>query len=190
MQAMRRQCSFSPLPTGGLQFYTFFWNFTKVQAENDSYWQKKKFLLLAKCLKMYQFLSICIQSLQKVQIWPGKFFFSTKSIWVSKNAEFYADSKFVEMGLKKCSEKKLCAKNIGKKCKIRKTRNLHSFLLITFYRYIFANPFQRIRNQHKILRFLIPILIFWEKKISRSYLYFLQTLNANAQKLGHFREFC
>ena len=46
-----------------------------------------------------------------------------------KNAEFYADSKFVEMGLKQCSEKKLCAKNIGKKDKIRKTLNLHSFLL-------------------------------------------------------------
>jgi hypothetical protein len=35
-------------------------------------------------------------------------FFSLKiSIWVSKNAEFYADFKFVDADLKKCPQKKL-----------------------------------------------------------------------------------
>ncbi len=34
--------------------------------ENDRYWQKNNFLLLAKCLKMYSLFRICILRIQKV----------------------------------------------------------------------------------------------------------------------------
>ncbi len=60
-----------------------------------------------------------------------------------------------------------------------------------FFRHVFANNFflvhffklfQRIRNQREILRFLTPFSIISKKKILRSYLYFFQTLTANAQE--------
>jgi hypothetical protein len=35
-----------------------------------------------------------------------------KSIWVFKNAEFYADFEFVDRDSKKCFEKKFYAKNL------------------------------------------------------------------------------
>jgi hypothetical protein len=38
-----------------------------------------------------------------------------------------------------------------------------TFLLITFYWCFFSKLFQRIRNQREILRFIIPILNFWQK---------------------------
>ena len=44
------------------------------------------------------------------------------------------------------------------------TQNSHSFLALAFFRGICLNRHQRIWNQHKILRFLIPILIFFKKK--------------------------
>jgi hypothetical protein len=55
-----------------------------------------------------------------------------------------------------------------------------TILLITFFLCIFSNLFQRIRNQREILRFLIPILNFWEKNFFCSYKHFLKSANANA----------
>ena len=46
----------------------------------------------------------------------------------------------------------------------------------------FFKTFQRIRNQREILRFLTPFVIFSQKNFFRSYLYFFQTLIANAQE--------
>ncbi len=45
------------------------------------------------------------------------------------------------------------------------TQNLHSFLALAFFRGICLSRHQQIWNQHKILHFLIPILIFSRKKI-------------------------
>ncbi len=45
------------------------------------------------------------------------------------------------------------------------TKNSHSFLALDFSRGICLSRHQRIWNQQKILRFLLPILIFFKKKI-------------------------
>jgi hypothetical protein len=49
-----------------------------------------------------QFFRICIENMQKVLVWPKKFFSWQISIWYQKNAEFYADFKFVDAGFQKC----------------------------------------------------------------------------------------
>ncbi len=46
-----------------------------------------------------------------------------------------------------------------------------TFLLITFFARVFLQFFQRIQNQHKILRVLIPILHLWKIKFSGAYMY-------------------
>ena len=63
---------------------------------------------------------------------------------------------------------------------------MHSFLLITFYRYIFSNPFKRIWNQLKILRFLIPILIYLRKKIFLVILALFANFECKCSKTGTF----
>jgi hypothetical protein len=50
----------------GASILYFFWNFNRNHTENDRYWQKNRFLLFAKCLKMYSFFRFCILRLQKV----------------------------------------------------------------------------------------------------------------------------
>ncbi len=61
-------------------------------------------------------MRICIQNVEKMQIraTTEKFFFKT-SIWVSKNAEFYADYKSVEKVLNQCT-KKVISKNVTEIC--------------------------------------------------------------------------
>ncbi len=104
-----------------------------------------------------QFFRICILRIQKVLLWPKKFFSWKISMWVSKNAEFYA-------GFQKCPQQKLKAKNHEKMHKIENTQNLHSFLALAFFRGICLSRHQRIWNQHKILRFFYThIDIFQEK---------------------------
>jgi hypothetical protein len=70
---------------------------------------------------------------------------------VSKNAEFHADFKYVENVLKKCTQKKLLAKNVMEICTI------FTFILM------FARLVLRIRNQREIPRFAISFLI--KKKV-------------------------
>ncbi len=43
------------------------------------------------------------------------------------------------------------------------SQNSHSFLALAFFRGFCLSRHQRIWNQHKILRFLIPILVFFKK---------------------------
>ncbi len=66
--------------TRGLQCFKLNGN----QTENDRYLEKNNCLLFAKFLKMYSFFRICILRLQKVLLWPKKFFSWQISIWVSK----------------------------------------------------------------------------------------------------------
>jgi hypothetical protein len=49
-----------------------------------------------------QFFSHLHLKYAKSAIMTPNFFFFLISIWVSKNAEFYADFKFVDAGLNKC----------------------------------------------------------------------------------------
>ncbi len=68
----------------GLQCFKLYGNHT----ENDRYWQKNKFLLFAKCLKMYSFFRICILRLQKVLLWPQKFFLKNINLGIQKTQNF------------------------------------------------------------------------------------------------------
>ncbi len=96
---------------------------------------------------MCSFFRICILRLQKVLLWPKKFF-SLKNI---------------NMGIKN-TQQKLKAKNHEKMHKNEKTQNSHSFLALAFFRGICLSRHQRIWNQHKILRvFDTHIDIFPEK---------------------------
>ncbi len=49
-----------------------------------------------------QFFRICILRLQKVLLWPKNFFLEKHQYGYKKNAEFYADFKFVDAGFQKC----------------------------------------------------------------------------------------
>jgi hypothetical protein len=86
------------------------------------------------------------------------------SVWVLKNAELYAAFKFVDADLNKCPLKKLEPKNYANFEYFRFCAFFRGFLLLTFVRGISESQHQQISNQHKILRFLIPILIFFKKK--------------------------
>ena len=89
----------------------------------------------------------------------GQIFFpSNRSIWVPKNAEFYAYSKSEDEIEKKCIDKKLFLKNLEKS----------SFLIITFLSCAFFQFCLWIWNQRKILRFLVPILTYLKKKVFSS----------------------
>ncbi len=48
--------------------------------------------------------------------------------------------------------------------KNKNTQNSHSFLALAFFRGICLRRHQRIWDQHKVLRFLIPVLIFFTEK--------------------------
>ncbi len=71
--------------------------------ENDTYWQKNYFLLFAKCLKMYSFFAFAFKVCKKFYYDPKKFFLEKYHYGYQKNAEFYADFKFVDAGFRKCS---------------------------------------------------------------------------------------
>ena len=86
------------------------------------------------------------------------FFLSSRSIWVPKNAEFYAYSKSEDEIEKKYTNKKLFQKNLQK----------NSFLIITFLSCVLFQFCLRNWNQCKILRLLIPIVTYFKKKVFSS----------------------
>ena len=86
------------------------------------------------------------------------FFSSNRSIWVPKNAEFYAYSKSEDEIEKKCTNKKLFNKNKQKNC----------FLIMTFLSRVLFKFCLQIWNQCKILRLLVPILTYLKKKVFSS----------------------
>jgi hypothetical protein len=81
---------------------------------------------------------------------------------VSKNAEFHADFESVVLkSFEKMHTKKVMSKNVTEKCTfftfthVRQTCFAYNFFFVHFFQL-----FQWIRNQHEILRFLTPFLIF------------------------------
>ncbi len=114
---------------------------------------------------MYSFFRICILRLQKVLLWPKIFFPWKISIWVSKNAEFYADFKYVGAGFQKCPYKKLEPKNYANFEYFRFCAFFRGFLLLTFVRGISESRNQQIWNQHKILRFFVTHIDIFQEKI-------------------------
>ncbi len=101
------------LPNRRLQFYYFLKNFYMSQMENARYWHKLSFSIW-KVLKIFGFLHIHIQSLQKVLIWP-KLIFCNKR----KNAKFFAKFTLSDRGLKMLWQI-LQAKNLELTCKNKK----------------------------------------------------------------------
>ncbi len=67
--------------------------------------------------------------------------------------------------LKQMPLKKLAPKNYANLEFFRFCAFFRGFLLLTFVRGISESRHQQIWNQHKILRFFIPILIFFKKKL-------------------------
>jgi hypothetical protein len=84
--------------------------------------------------------------LKKVLIWPNKNLFLKKSKKVSKNAEFHADFESVEKVVKKCTKKSFS----------------FTFLLITFFWYIFSKVFQHLYRFFQKKFFFGHISTFFE----------------------------
>ncbi len=117
-----------------------------------------------------RFLRVWLQSLKKVLLWHKKNFFWKKSKKISKNPEFQANFESVEKVVKKCTKKKLQTKQVWRTwVKVKKVHFSVTFLLITFFWYIFSKLFQRIRNQREILRFWHLFRFFLKQKFLRSY---------------------
>jgi hypothetical protein len=68
--------------------------------------------------------------------------------------------------------------------KVEKVHNSYTFMQITFFVGIFLQLFQQIRNQHQILRFLIPISKLFEKIIFWVTLAFFATFEAKRAQNG------
>ncbi len=83
----------------GLQCFKLNGNHT----EKDRYWQKNNFLLYAKCLKMCSFFAFAFKVCKKCYYDPKIYFLEKYHYRYQKNAEFYADFKFVDADLNKCS---------------------------------------------------------------------------------------
>jgi hypothetical protein len=84
------------------------------------------------------------------------------SIWVEFDADFESDEKVA----KKCTRRKLQGwELLYTVLKVEKVHNLYTFMKTTFFVETFVHFFQRIWNQHQILRFLTPISKRCEKNI-------------------------
>ncbi len=100
-----------------------------------------------------RFLCVLLQSLKKVLIWSKNFFFLN---W--KRCQKTQNFTLISNLLKKLW--KMHQKVWQTWVKVKKVHFSVTFLLITFFWYIFSKFFQRIRNQREILRFLTPFPIF------------------------------
>ncbi len=108
-----------------------------------------------------------------------KIFFQSKQ--VSKNADFHADFESVENFVKKCIEKKLQAKQVWRTWVKVKRAFFRHVLANKFFLWIF---FQNFFNGFEIsVKFCVfDTCLIFSKKNFRSYIYFFQTLIANAQE--------
>jgi hypothetical protein len=87
-----------------------------------------------------QFFSHLHLKYAKSAIMTPKFFFLKNINMGIKNAEFYADFKFVDAGFQKCPLQKLKAKNHEKMHKNENSQNSHSFWALAFFRGICFKP--------------------------------------------------
>jgi hypothetical protein len=89
------------LQARGLQLYTFFWNFNRNQTENDRYWPKNNYLLLAKCLYMYGFFAFAFKVFNKCYYDPNVFFLEKYQYGYKKTQNFMLISNSLMPALKK-----------------------------------------------------------------------------------------
>ncbi len=92
--------------------------------------------------------------------------------------------------LKQMPLKKARAKNNANFEYFRFCAFFRGFLRLTFVRGISESRHQRIWNQHNILRFFIPILIFFKKKICWVIIALFAYLLCKCEKTVHFQTFC
>jgi hypothetical protein len=130
----------------------FFFYFNRNQKENDRYLHKNYVFIVAKCLTMYIFFAFAFKVCKKCQNDHQQFVCQKVNMGI-KNIELYADLKFV-CRLSKMFLRKISAKNHNKMC----NNEICVVSGCIFFRGIFLSRHQRIWNQHKILRFLVPIL--------------------------------
>jgi hypothetical protein len=137
----------------GLQFYTFFGISIGITRRMIDIGKKITFYFLQNVWKCIVFFAFAFKVCKKCYYYLKNFFFEKYHYGYQKNAEFYADFKFIDAGFQKCSQQKLKAKNHEKMHKIENTQKSHSFLALAFFRGICLSRHQWIWNQHKILRF-------------------------------------
>ncbi len=92
--------------------------------------------------------------------------------------------------LKQMPQKKQGPKNHANFEYLRFCGIFRGFLLLTFVRGISESRHQRIWNQHKILGFLIPILIFLTKRFFGVILALFAYFKCKCEKTVHFLTFC
>ena len=128
--------------------------------------------------------------MQKVLLWRKKIFSWKISIWVSKKRRILCWFQIRWCRLKQMPLKKLEPKNFANFEYFRFCAFFRGFLLLTFVRGISESRHQQIWNQHKILLFLIPILIFFKKKFFWVIKAFLAILKCKCgKKLYIFKHF-
>jgi len=114
---------------------------------------KKKFFNVLSFFERYWLIS-----LKKLIIWPQLNISQIFSIWISKNAEFDANSKRWKSITKVYTKRKFeCWELMYSVLKDEKVHNFYTFMIITFM-YEFFTLFS-------IMRFLIPISKCFEKNI-------------------------
>ncbi len=153
---LQRLCLVKIFRLGGLNFMPTFFGISIGIKRRLIDIAKKITFYFCKMFENVQFFSHLHLKYAKSAIMTQKFLSWKISIWVSKNAEFYADFKFVDAGFQKCPKQKLKAKNHEKMHKNENTQNSHGFLDLAFFRGICL-------SRHKILRFLKPLLTFFKK---------------------------
>jgi hypothetical protein len=145
---------------------------------------KSKTHLRNKCFDfLSRFLRVRLQSLKKVLIWPKK------SKKVSKMQNFTLISNPLKKLLTTAPKKVIGKTNLMNMSKSEKSAYFRHVFGNNFFWCIFSTLFQRIRNQRKILLFLIPVLyLLFEEKKQLLLLALFKTLIANAQETAQKTE--
>ncbi len=98
---------------------------------------------------------------EKVLIWPKNIFLWKNNKKVSENAEFHADFESVEKGSKKCTKKKLKAKQVWRTwVKVKKVHISVTFLQIIFFCAFFQTFFNGFKISVKFCVLWYPYWIF------------------------------
>jgi hypothetical protein len=130
--------------------------------ENARYWLKNKLLLFAKCLKMHRCCAFAFKVCKMCYYDPNNFFHEKYQFGCQKNAEFYADFKFLRALMKAVINeflfdthkkfiffrKKIIPLFANFKCKCEKTvffKHLAKSKKF-FFAYIYHSPFDSYLN--------------------------------------------
>ncbi len=123
--------------------------------------KKITFYFLQNVKKCTGFFAFAFKVCKKC-FYDPKIFFLKMSIWVTKKRRILCWFQIRWCRLKQMPLKKARAKNCENFEYFRFCAFFRDFLLLTFVGGISESRHQRIWNQHKILRFFIPILIFFK----------------------------